>query len=41
MLEDYLEAVKAAEWHDGYRIHADWEDRIPRNIEFFDDDDDW
>ena len=39
MLEDYLEAVKAAEWHDGYRIHADWEDRSSRNIEFFDDDD--
>jgi len=41
MLVDYLEAVKAAEWHDGYRIHADWEDPDPRRIEFFDDDDEW
>ena len=39
MLEEYLEAVKDSEWHDGYRVHADWEDPQLRDESVFDDDD--
>ncbi len=39
MMSAYLEDLKAAEWHEGYRVHADWEDPQMVDDRIFDDDD--